>query len=107
MQKSKFKDKLTVKNINKTFGALIFVLVFVFTFLFTSSELKQHWPILLSVFGGVILLAGIVWLVLVLWIRQKTIKNDANKQKINQALKKPKEDAIEESKKRLEDESNS
>ncbi|MBQ0045710.1 MAG: hypothetical protein KBS35_02370 [Mycoplasma sp.] len=104
--KNKVKPKLTVKNINKTFGVIIFVLVFLFTFLFTS-ELKQHWVILLSVFGGAIALAGIVWLVMALVVRHLTIKNDENKQKINKALKKLKEDAIEESKKLLEDESNS
>lgn len=96
--KNKIKPKLTVKNINKTFGVIIFVLVFIFTFLFTS-ELKEHWVILVSVFGGVVAATGIVWLVMALVVRHKTYMSDENKQKINQALKNLKKDAVKESKK--------
>lgn len=93
MEKNKFKDKLTVKNISKTFGAIIFVLVFVFTFLVTSNELRQHWVILLSVFGSLVLAAGIVWLVMALVVKHKKDKADTNKQTIKKALDKLEEEA--------------
>ena len=41
-----------------------------------SSDLKEHWIILLSVFGGVILVTGIVWLIMDLVIWKKTKAND-------------------------------
>lgn len=93
MEKNKFKDKLTVKNISKTFGAIIFVLVFVFTFLVTSNELRQHWVILLAVFGSLVLAAGIVWLVMALVVKHKKDKTDTNKQTIKKALDKLEEEA--------------
>ncbi len=105
--KTKLKDKLTVKNINKTFPIIIFVLVFIFTFLATSNELRQHWVILLSVFGGAVLLVGLTWLIMGLVIWKKAKNNDENQKKIKQALKKLKEEAIEERAKILDESNNS
>ncbi|XQP55942.1 MAG: hypothetical protein ACOQNY_00905 [Mycoplasmoidaceae bacterium] len=85
--KNTWWSKLNVKNISKTFGVVVFVLVFVFTFLVTSSELKQHWVILLSVFGGVLALVIIAWVGLVLIVKKKKRDNDPNQQKIEQAIK--------------------
>lgn len=85
--KNTWWSKLNVKNISKTFGVVVFVLVFVFTFLVTSSELKQHWVILLSVFGGVLALVIIAWVGLVLLVKKKKRDNDPNQQKIEQAIK--------------------
>ena len=97
---NKKKSKLTVANINKVFGASIFVLAFIFTFLITSKELRPHAVILLAVFIPVIVATGIAWLVTYLVIKKKKDKADPNKQKINKALEK-----LEEEKKK--DESNS
>lgn len=85
--KNTWWSKLNVKNINTTFGIVVFVLVFVFTFLVTSSELKQHWVILISVFGGVLALIIIAWVVLALLVTKKKKANDPNQQKIEQAIK--------------------
>ena len=97
--KNKVKSKLTVKNISKTFGVIIFILVFLFTFLVTSNDLKQHWIILLSVFGSAVLAAIITWVIMILVVKHKADKNDPNKQKIKQALEKLEEDKKEENNK--------
>lgn len=97
--KNKKKPKLTVKNINTTFGAIIFVLVFLFTFLVTSNELREKWVILIAVFGSLVGAAGIAWLTTYLVFKKKQEKADPNKQKINQALEELKK---EQEKKELE-----
>ncbi len=96
--KNKLLSKLTVKNVSQVLGISIFVLVFLFTFLY-SFEFKEQWVILLAVFGSLILLIGIVWILLVVWIKRSAKKKDINQQKIGKALEKLEQDAIEEGKK--------
>lgn len=103
--KDKLLSKLTIKNVNQILGITIFVLVFLFTFLF-SFEFKQQWPILLAVFGPLVLLIAIIWIVLVVWIKKTTKSKDINQQKIDKALEKLEQEAREESKKLDESESN-
>lgn len=98
INKNKFIDKLTVKNINTTFGLIVFVLVFLFTFFLTANEFANHKLIILAVFGSIILATIAVWVALALIIHKRIKSKDINKQKIDKALDKLQEDAIEEGK---------
>ncbi|XQP55058.1 MAG: hypothetical protein ACOQNV_02900 [Mycoplasmoidaceae bacterium] len=101
INKNKILNKLTYSNVNKTFGAILFVLVFIFTFLLTTNDtaLNSAKTIILIVFGSVMGLFALCWggLILIVWHHKKS--TDVNKQKIDKALDKLKEDAVEESKK--------
>lgn len=99
INKNKILDKLTYSNVNKTFGAIMFVLVFIFTFLLTANDLKPYQTIVLIVFGAVMGLFALCWVGLILIVRHHKRSKDVNKQKIDKALDKLKEQAIEESKK--------
>ena len=99
INKNKILDKLTYSNVNKTFGAILFVLVFIFTFLLTVGDFKPHQTTILIVFGSVMGFFALCWggLILLVWHHKKS--SDVNRKKIDKALDKLKEDAIEESKK--------
>lgn len=98
--KNKQKPKLSYKNINRTFGIVVFVLVFLFTFFFSFYKGDLELIIIGSVFGGTIALTLIAWLVTILVFRHKLEANDPNKQKVKQALDKIEQERKEESKKK-------
>lgn len=104
--KKKEKPKLTIANINKTFGAAIFVLVFIFTFLVTSNDLREHWVILLSVFGGVVAAGIIAWVTMILILRNRKKASDPNKIKIDEALRRQKEEQKQKDKKVIDESNN-
>lgn len=97
--KNKLIEKLTVKNINKVFGIIAFVLVFLFTFLFTATDPSlssaKGKMITLIVFGSVLGFVILCWVGLIIFSVQYKKSKDTNQQNIKKALDKLEEKAKE------------
>lgn len=87
-----FKDLKKHEKVNRIFTYIVFITVFVFTFCWIDENLRSGKPmvIFLSVFGGLILIEIILWLILYFVLKkQEMTQNDKN---IQQKLKEIKEE---------------
>lgn len=104
--KNKSKREITIKSLNKGFAIALFALVFVFTFALIDNTVKAHMGIWGIALGCALAALGIAWLTTLLVFRNRQNAKDQNKQKIDAALDRLKEQAKEDQKKKI-DESNS
>lgn len=80
-QRLPFKDLKKHEKVNRIFTYIVFGTVFVFTFCWTAKELREGLPlvIFLSVFGALVLIEIILWIVLFFVFKRKGMnQNEKN-----------------------------
>lgn len=81
-----FQDLSKSQKVNRIFGYVVFLTVFVFTFCWAAKEIRQNnfaRLIFLAVFGCLVLVEIILWIILYFVFKKQTItQNDRNIQKV-------------------------
>jgi len=80
------KDKYSTARLTKIMGYVLFGTVFLMSFLFIDKNIRTNaWVIILSVFGGLIVVEIIVWIALYFSFKKK--QKTENDYKIEEAIK--------------------
>jgi len=81
------KKEYSTKKLNKIMGYVLFGTVFLMSFIFIDQTIRtKWWWLILAIFGGLILIEIVVWIILYFQFKKKS--KTENDLKIEEAIKK-------------------